>query len=185
MAFSKLEKAMAAVIGLDIVRPGTSRAAAKAAVRQVGTLAFSAGRAAAPLAPRAAAGLVSAPVALGAITGAGILASPEGQQLLAAAEQRGRDDRIRFEQFLTDTVMPGTATVKAAKKTTTKFNKAIKAGMSAAKASTSYGKKGTINNDKKAFTAVTKAASRINKGGKVAKKGGLRKIGLAIKKVLG
>ena len=56
--------------------------------------------------------------------------------------------------------------------------------MKAAKASTSYGKKGTINNAKKAFTAVTKTASKINKGGKVAKKGALRKIGLAIKKVL-
>ena len=56
--------------------------------------------------------------------------------------------------------------------------------MAAAKASTSYGKKGTINNAKKAFSAVTKTASRINKGGKVPKKGALRKIGLAIKKVL-
>lgn len=72
----------------------------------------------------------------------------------------------------------------AAKKTRSKFNKAVSAGMKAAKASTSYGKKGTINNAKKAFTAVTKEASRINKGAKVAKKGIKRKIGLAIKKVL-
>ena len=70
------------------------------------------------------------------------------------------------------------------KKTVNKFSKAVSAGMKAAKASSSYGKKGTINNSKKAFTAVTKAASKINKGGKVAKKGALRKIGLAIKKVL-
>jgi len=70
------------------------------------------------------------------------------------------------------------------KRKLSKFNKAIKAGMSAAKASTSYGKKGTINNAKKAFTAVTKTASRINKGGKVAKKGVARKIGLAIKRIL-
>jgi len=73
---------------------------------------------------------------------------------------------------------------KARKKTVSKFSKAVSAGMKAAKASTSYGKKGTINNAKKAFTAVTKTASKINKGGKVAKKGALRKIGLAIKKVL-
>jgi len=70
------------------------------------------------------------------------------------------------------------------KKRLSKFNQSIKAGMAAAKASASYGKKGTINNAKKAFTAVTKTASKINKGGKVAKKGALRKIGLAIKKVL-
>ena len=73
---------------------------------------------------------------------------------------------------------------KTRKKATSKFNKAVSAGMKAAKASTSYGRKGTINNAKKAFTAVTKTASRINKGGKVAKKGIQRKIGLAIKKVL-
>ena len=35
MAFSKLEKAMALVIGLDIAAPGFSRAAAKAAVAAV------------------------------------------------------------------------------------------------------------------------------------------------------
>ena len=70
------------------------------------------------------------------------------------------------------------------RKRLSKFNQSIKAGMAAAKASASYGKKGTINNAKKAFTAVTKTASKINKGGKVAKKGALRKIGLAIKKVL-
>jgi len=183
MAFSKLEKAMAAVIGLDIARPGTSRAAAKQAVRAVGRVALGAGRAAAPLAPRAAT-LASAPAALGAVTGLGILATPEGQELLAAAEQRGREDRIRFDQFMQDTSLPGAERVQSTKKKVSKFSKSVKAGMAAAKASTSYGKKGTINNAKKAFTAVTKTASKINKGGKVAKKGALRKIGLAIKKVL-
>ena len=73
---------------------------------------------------------------------------------------------------------------KTRKKTKSKFNKAVSAGMKAVRNSTSYGKKGTINNSKKAFSAVTKTASKINKGGKVAKKGITRKIGLAIKKVL-
>jgi hypothetical protein len=74
---------------------------------------------------------------------------------------------------------------KARKKTKTKFNRAISAGMKAVRNSTSYGKKGTINNSKKAFSAVTKTASKINKGGKVAKKGITRKIGLAVKRILG
>ena len=73
---------------------------------------------------------------------------------------------------------------KSRKKTKTKFNRAIAAGMKAVRNSTSYGKKGTINNSKKAFSAVTKTASKINKGGKVAKKGITRKIGLAIKGIL-
>jgi len=185
MAFSRLEKAMGAVIGIDLVRPGTSRAAAKAAVRQVGRLAFSAGGAATAGGAgltRAALSAGGTPIGLGVATGLGILGSPEGAQLLAAAEQRGREDRIRFDQFLQDT--SETKTVQSAKKKVSKFSKSVKAGMAAAKASTSYGKKGTINNAKKAFTAVTKTASKINKGGKVAKKGALRKIGLAIKKVL-
>ncbi len=36
MAFSKLEKAMALVIGIDIATPGFSRAAAKAAIAALG-----------------------------------------------------------------------------------------------------------------------------------------------------
>ena len=73
---------------------------------------------------------------------------------------------------------------KKVKRKPNKFAKAVKVGMKAAKDSTSYGGKGVINNAKKVFTIVTKTASKINKGAKVAKKGVLRKIGLAIKKVL-
>ena len=179
MAFSNLEKAMALVIGLDIARPGTSRAAAKAAVNLIGRGAV----ALAPPAARAGAGLIqSNPVTAGVGLGLGALATPPGQELLDRAAERGRSDRIRFEQALTDLTM--VTAPKAKKKVKTKFNKAVSAGMKVVKGSTSYGKKGTINNAKKAFTAVTKTASRINKGGKVAKKGIQRKIGLAIKKVL-
>ena len=179
MAFSKLEKAMALIIGLDIARPGTSRAAAKQAVRIIG-------RSGMVLAPRAATATTSLaaanPVAAGVGLGLGALQTPPGQDLLEAAAERGRSDRVRFEQALTDLTM--VTAPKAKKKAKSKFNRAIAAGMAAAKASTSYGKKGSINNAKKAFSAVTKTASRINKGGKVAKKGVARKIGLAIKKVL-
>ena len=179
MAFSKLEKAMALVIGLDIARPGTSRQAAKAAVSLIGR----SGMVLAPRAASAATGLIQGnPVAAGVGLGLGALQTPPGQDLLEMAAERGRSDRVRFEQALTDLTM--VTAPKAKKRVTSKFNKAIKAGMAAAKASTSYGKKGTINNAKKAFSAVTKTASKINKGGKVAKKGALRKIGLAIKKVL-
>lgn len=80
--------------------------------------------------------------------------------------------------------IPGRQMPTLRRKTQTKFNKAVSAGMKAVKASTSYGKKGTINNAKKAFTAVTKTASRINKGAKVAKSGITRKIGLAVKRIL-
>ena len=179
MAFSKLEKAMALVIGLDIARPGTSRAAAKAAVNLIG-------RSGMVLAPRAAAastGLAAAnPITAGVGLGLGALATPPGQELLDMAAERGRSDRVKFEQALTDLTMVTAPKVRRKQKSA--FNKAVSAGMKAAKASTSYGKKGVINDSKKAFKAVTKEASRINKGAKVAPKGIRRKIGLAIKKVL-
>ena len=68
---------------------------------------------------------------------------------------------------------------------TSKFNQAVKRGMSIVKGSTSYGKKGTINNAKKAFSAVTKAASRVNRGVKAPAKGLGRKLHTAMTKIIG
>ena len=169
---------MSLVIGIDIATPGFSRSAAKAAVGALG-------RTAAYVAPRAAAAIPAAaaysPVATGTALGLGALASPPGQTLLDIAEERGRMDRIRFEQALTDLTV---ATKKKSVKTKSKFNKAIAAGMKTVKASTSYGKKGIISSPKKAFSAVTKTASALKRGGKVAKTGIKRKIGLAIRSIL-
>ena len=95
MAFSKLEKAMALVIGIDIATPGFSRAAAKAAIAALGRVT--------PPAVRATTGLAAAnPALTGAAIGLGALQTEPGQDLLAAAAERGRLDRIRFEQALTD-----------------------------------------------------------------------------------
>ena len=165
MAFSNLEKAMALVIGIDIAAPGFSRSAAKATVAAIG-------RAGIPLAARAAtaAPAVAAysPVTTGTALGLGALATPQGQELLDVAEERGRMDRVRFEQALTDYT---TGASKKAKKSTSKYNRAVSMGMKAVKKSTSYGKKGTINNAKKAFSAVNKVASKLNRGKKVSSKG--------------
>ena len=170
MAFSNIEKAMALIIGLDIAAPGFSRSAAKVAVRAIG-----------PLATRAApAALAYSPVATGAALGVGALQTQPGQQLLDLAEERGRMDRIRFEQALTD------LTVKVKKSTTrkkSKFNKMVSAGMKSVKASTSYGKKGTVSNAKKAFSVVTKAASAVTKGHKLPKSGIKRRIMSIMRKI--
>jgi len=171
MAFSNLEKAMALIIGLDIAAPGFSRSAAKVAVRAIGPLATRAVPAAARYSP----------TAFGAGVGLAALESPPGQQLLEMAEERGRMDRIRFEQAMTDL----TVGVKKRKvKAKSKFNKMVSTGMKTLKASTSYGKKGVLTSPKKAFSVVTKTASRINKGGKVAKSGITRKLGLLMRKIL-
>ena len=167
MAFSKLEKAMALIIGLDIAAPGFSRAAAKAAVAAVA-------RATPPLAAGVAGTAATFPVATGAVLGGAALATPPGQDLLAAAAERGRMDRIRFEQALTD--LTRVTIPKAKKRSKSKFNKMVSAGMKSVKASTSYGKKGTINNAKKAFSAVTKAASAVTSGKKLPKSGIKRRL---------
>jgi len=97
--------------------------------------------------------------AAGLALGYGALQTDPGQQLLEIAAERGRMDRIRFEQALTDISV-------GVKKKKSKFNTAVSRGMSAAKAGTSYGVKGVINAPKKAFAAVTKLASKINKAKK-------------------
>jgi len=178
MAFSDLEKAMALVIGIDIATPGFSRTAAKAVVGALG-------RSAAYVAPRAAAAVPAvaqySPVATGTAIGLGALQTQPGQQLLDIAAERGRMDRIRFEQALTDLTI---GVQKKKVKTKSKFNKAIATGMKTVKASTSYGKKGIISSPKKAFSAVVKTASAVKRTGKVAKSGIKRKIGLAIRRIL-
>jgi hypothetical protein len=169
MAFSNLEKAMAAVIGLDIARPGTSRAAAKRAVEVIARGAVRAAPVAAQAArvnPYAAAGLTGlAAYELGLLDP---LAAPTMQAAQTATEAAqeiliDRPERVR-------------------KKRRTTFNKAVSAGMKAVKQSTSYGKKGTINNAKKAFSAVNKVASKLNKGQKVSTKGPTGVIKRAISK---
>jgi len=167
MAFSRLEKAMALIIGLDIAAPGFSRAAAKAAVAALA-------RVTPPLAAGVAGTAATFPITTGAVLGGAALATPPGQDLLAAAAERGRMDRIRFEQALTD--LTAVAIPKAKARTKSKFNKMVSAGMKSVKASTSYGKKGTISNAKKAFSAVTKAASAVTSGKKLPKSGIKRRL---------
>jgi hypothetical protein len=170
MAFSNLEKAMALIIGLDIAAPGFSRSAAKVAVRAIG-----------PLATRAAPAVAGFnPAMTGAALGLGALQTQPGQQLLDLAEERGRMDRIRFEQALTDLTV---ATKKKSVRTKSKFNKMVSSGMKTLKASTSMGAKGKISNTKKAFSVVTKAASAVTKGHKLPKSGIKRRLMSIMRKI--
>jgi len=109
---------------------------------------------------RAALPLVTNPYLAGTALGLGALQTQPGQQLLEAAEQSGADTRRSFDMAMFNLQAQAEEKVK---RTKSKFNKAVGAGMKAAKAGTSYGKKGIINAPKKAFAAVTKLASKINK----------------------
>ena len=172
MAFSRLEKAMALLIGIDITTPGTSRALARQLVTRIAPLTVPAAAAAGPFIP----------AAIGAGLGYAALQTDPGQQLLEAAAERGRQDRIRLERKIQDTL--ALAPIKR-KRRMTKFNRSVKAGMKIIKDSTSYGKKGVINAPKKAFGAVNKVISNVNKGKKITAKGVLRKVALKAKKIIG
>ena len=165
--FSRLEKALALLVGLDIARPGTNRAAAKAAV---GVLSRG-GRVLIPAAARSTTSLAAAnPALTGALLGGAALGTPQGQELLDMAEERGRQDRLAAERAVQDALYGTAETVKrSAAKKKSKFNTAVSKGLKAVKASTAFGKKGVINNAKKAFSAVTKAASARSKGLKAPK----------------
>jgi len=154
--------------------------------------------AAAPVIPAAVQS--ATPYAVGAGLGVAALGTPEGQALLAAAEEHGRQSRIlferaqqsiaatpeRFEAILgTSPVSARTVMPAVRKRAVSKFNKAVGAGMKIVKASSSYGKKGTFNNSKKAFAAVTRSVSKARKGGKLPKKGVMRSVMSKAKGILG
>jgi len=175
MAFSKLETVLLAKLGVDVARnPITRKVATK--------IAMAAARIVAPATvPIASALSPYAPIAAGAALGGYALQTEPGQQLLAAAEERGRQDRLRFERLVQDTL--ALAPIRR-KKRMSKFNQAVKKGMAAVKASTSYGKKGIISSPKKAFSAVTKTVSKVRRGKPKPKKGILKKVaGIAAKLV--
>ena len=114
-------------------------------------------------AARAALPLVTNPYLAGAALGYGALQTQPGQQLLETAEQSGAQARRDLDVALFNLTAH---TEQKVKKTKSKFNKAVSAGMKAVKDSASYGKKGIINAPKKAFKSVVSTAAKINRAKK-------------------
>jgi len=170
--------------GLDFLTGGKlnkySRKAAIKIVKSTLPIALRVGTSVGASTARAALPLVTNPYLAGTALGLGALQTEPGQELLAAAEERGRMDRIRFEQALTDLEV-GVGKVKS--RTKSKFNNFVSKGMSTIKSSTSYGKKGVINAPKKAFKVVVSAASAVNKGKKMPKSGLKRKLMMVMRKL--
>jgi hypothetical protein len=73
---------------------------------------------------------------------------------------------------------------KMPRRRTSKFNRAISAGMKAVKRSKFLGKPGKFTNSKKAFATVTRTVSRLRKGAKVSSKGALGTIKRAVKRYI-
>jgi hypothetical protein len=170
--------------GLDFLSGGKlNKYGRKAAIKIVKTtlpIALRVGGSVGVSTARAALPLVTNPYLAGTALGLGALQTQPGQELLEAAGERGRMDRIRFEQALTDLEV-GVGKVKS--RTKSKFNKFVSAGMKSVKASATYGKKGVINAPKKAFKAVVSAASAVNKGKKMPKSGLKRKLMMVMRKI--
>ena len=196
MAFklTKLEKVLATAVGLDIARPGTSRAAfTRAAQAAVATLP----RVAPPVA-RGAVGVGRA--ALGgaatlarrnpaAATGLGVLAAQQAGAFDPIEEEiRARvDDAVQRAMApvqLAQTDIVRSAAKSVAKRKVSKYSKAVKAGMAAVKKSKFGGKPGKISNAKSTFATVNKVASAVNKGKKVATKGIRGVAAKAIRRIL-
>ena len=196
MAFklTKLEKVLATAVGLDIARPGTSRAAftiaAQAAVAVVPRVA--------PPVARGAVGVGRAALGAGATlarrnpvaaTGLGALALQQAGAFdpVEEAIQARIDDAVDramapIQVAQTDTFQ---SAVKAkAKRKVSKYAKAVKAGIAAVKKSKFGGKPGKINNAKTVFSTVSKVTSAINKGKKVSAKGIRGTIGRAVRGIL-
>tara|TARA_Y100001963_G_scaffold69977_1_gene97440 strand:+ start:732 stop:1340 length:609 start_codon:yes stop_codon:yes gene_type:complete len=200
MAFSNLEKALAAAVGLDIAMPGTSRKAATAAAR---ALAGAAARGA-PIAARGAASFAAAnPITAGIGLGLGALQTSPGQALLESAAARGASDRVRLQQAIDSyifeqAVLPyreqqgtqstiqvsgrGNRRDQSLIRRPTQHQQAVQAGMKALKASKYDGPKGTLRRPKLSFSKVNKTISKIKKRKKVARTGATGVIARAVKK---
>ena len=90
----------------------------------------------------------------------------------------------RLDQPIAEPIPLPEPFLKARKRVTSKFNRAVKAGMAAVKTSTSNGKKGAIKTPAKALAQVSKVVSGIKKKRKAPKSGIRRKIYLAAKKYI-
>ena len=196
MAFklTKLEKVLAAAVGLDIARPGTSRAAfTRAAQAAVATIP----RVAPPVA-RGAAGVGRAALGAGATfarrnpvatAGLGALALQQAGAFDPIEDEiRARvDDAVQRAMApvqLAQTDIAKTAVRSVAKRKVSKYSRAVKAGMAAVKKSKFGGKPGKISNAKSTFATVNKVASAVNKGKKVATKGIRGVAAKAIRRIL-
>ena len=196
MAFklTKLEKVLATAVGLDIARPGTSRAAfTRAAQAAVATIP----RVAPPVA-RGAAGVGRAALNAGATfarrnpavaTGLGALALQQAGVFDPVEEEiRARvDDAVQRAMApvqLAQTDLAKSAAKSVARRKVSKYSRAVKAGMAAVKSSKFGGAKGKISNAKSTFATVNKVASAVNRGKKVATKGIRGVAAKAIRRIL-
>jgi len=172
MAFSNLEKALLAWVGIETTRPGTltpiTRKAAQAAFVGIVKGTQMAGRASLPVAARALPPVARAVANPYVGIPLGLAAAGYGSQQYF--EESGIQEEVNVARDRALAALQPTA-VKAKKRVRSTYNKAVSKAMKAVKASTKGGPKGKISNAKKTFGTVSKAVSKARKGGKLSPKG--------------
>jgi len=175
---------------MDVIQPGTSRKVVEAAIAR----AFPKAVTAAPVAGRPLTGMQAARI------GAGPLSLLAGYYYTGhAAQDQARRDYEQYGEpripiplwnpllgdMPTIDAGPLDRTVKAViRRKSSKFNKAISAGMKAVRSSKFMGKPKSISNSKKAFATVTKTVSALKKGRKAPKKGVRGTIARAVRRYI-
>ena len=169
-----------AAYGLGRTLPaGSTRAAARKATTAI----VKTGKIVVPAAAGAARA-AAPPLARGALQVARAIPYATAALLGYGAYESGLLDPVT-ESVQDQVVEPIVTPIKrSGRRSRTKFNRAISAGMTAVRSSKFYGKKGAINNAKRAFSAVTKTASKVNAGKKVSSKGVTGTIKRAVMSIL-
>jgi hypothetical protein len=144
-------------------------ATAKRLASPVGRIGASVGGAVGRSAIGAVAPLAMNPYVAGTALGLGALQTPQGQALLDWAEEKGRRDRVAFEQYKTDVEMR----MREFGDDPIGYTQDLLA------------RRPTISNPKTTFKTVSKAVSKVNKGAKVASKGITGIAARAARRILG
>ena len=200
MALTIAEKALAAVLGIETARPGTTGTATRAAIRAGGRAILAGTLRIAPPVTRAVGRTAVANPALAA----GILGTAAYQGgYLDPAIQRAQDESFRAQERLRQMYIEPAAQAgynpiygdvqdvivkggpKVAKRKLTKFNRAVKAGMKAVKDSRYSGPKGKVRNPKATMARISKVWKAKTAGRKVSTKGETGLISRNIKRYIG
>jgi hypothetical protein len=201
MALSIAEKALAAVLGIETARPGTTGTATRKAIMAGGRAILAGTITVAPPVARA----VGRTAVANPYLAAGILGTAAYQGgYLDPAIQRAQEESFRAQENLRRIAMEspiqrgyemagrptfGEAVERlvpiAKKRSVSNFNKAMKAGMAAVKRSKSNGKPGTMLSPKKTFARIAKVAKAMKSGKKVSSKGETGIIKRNIKRYIG
>jgi hypothetical protein len=200
MALTIAEKALAAVLGIETARPGTTGAATRKAIMAGGRAILAGTLTVAPPVTRA----VGRTAVANPYLAAGILGTAAYQGgYLDPAIQRAQEESFRAQENLRqrvegvasgaynpiygsiEDVLRAEVPKQIKKRSISKFNKAMKAGMAAVKRSKSGGKPGKLTNPKATFARVAKVYKAKSAGRKVSTKGETGIISRNIKRYIG